>query len=113
MASKNSHASYLSKTNPLPRVVSGSNPVIVSASPPVLRTTGIVPYLSDIIWLSPHGSYLDGIRKISAPEYILLARSSSNLRFIDALCGTLLLIRSEEHTSEIQSQSNLVCRLLL
>src|SRR5688572_31289198 len=26
---------------------------------------------------------------------------------------TLTLIRSEEHTSELQSQSNLVCRLLL
>src|SRR2546427_8012833 len=27
--------------------------------------------------------------------------------------GTLSLERSEEHTSELQSQSNLVCRLLL
>src|SRR2546430_9828558 len=26
---------------------------------------------------------------------------------------TILLLRSEEHTSELQSQSNLVCRLLL
>src|SRR5688572_31491804 len=27
--------------------------------------------------------------------------------------GTIFSIRSEEHTSELQSQSNLVCRLLL
>src|SRR2546430_10962259 len=27
--------------------------------------------------------------------------------------GDVLLVRSEEHTSELQSQSNLVCRLLL
>src|SRR5256886_12793359 len=27
--------------------------------------------------------------------------------------GTLVRLRSEEHTSELQSQSNLVCRLLL
>src|SRR2546427_3981408 len=27
--------------------------------------------------------------------------------------GTVLVTRSEEHTSELQSQSNLVCRLLL
>src|SRR2546427_3431664 len=27
--------------------------------------------------------------------------------------GTTILARSEEHTSELQSQSNLVCRLLL
>src|SRR5438270_4575289 len=30
-----------------------------------------------------------------------------------ALLDILLLYRSEEHTSELQSQSNLVCRLLL
>src|SRR2546427_3697515 len=29
------------------------------------------------------------------------------------LAGRLLALRSEEHTSELQSQSNLVCRLLL
>src|SRR2546430_4566002 len=28
-------------------------------------------------------------------------------------CDTLIFLRSEEHTSELQSQSNLVCRLLL
>src|SRR2546430_12260404 len=28
-------------------------------------------------------------------------------------CGSILTVRSEEHTSELQSQSNLVCRLLL
>src|SRR2546430_15116260 len=27
--------------------------------------------------------------------------------------GAVILLRSEEHTSELQSQSNLVCRLLL
>src|SRR2546427_6420942 len=31
----------------------------------------------------------------------------------DALPAGLALARSEEHTSELQSQSNLVCRLLL
>src|SRR5256886_9015699 len=29
------------------------------------------------------------------------------------VCGLQRLTRSEEHTSELQSQSNLVCRLLL
>src|SRR2546421_8770120 len=28
-------------------------------------------------------------------------------------CGNLQLLRSEEHTSELQSRSDLVCRLLL
>src|SRR2546430_14394880 len=35
------------------------------------------------------------------------------LRAARASCGRALLRRSEEHTSELQSQSNLVCRLLL
>src|SRR2546430_11899830 len=30
-----------------------------------------------------------------------------------SITGDLLTVRSEEHTSELQSQSNLVCRLLL
>src|SRR2546430_13368124 len=36
-------------------------------------------------------------------------RSSGNRNSLDIL----LRLRSEEHTSELQSQSNLVCRLLL
>src|SRR2546430_13713831 len=31
----------------------------------------------------------------------------------DACCPAKVFLRSEEHTSELQSQSNLVCRLLL
>src|SRR2546430_13318879 len=53
---------------------------------------------------------------------ILVARRQRGARFHDPLlCGLLPLRRgaggdrqrSEEHTSELQSQSNLVCRLLL
>src|SRR2546427_4866487 len=37
-----------------------------------------------------------------------------NLSAVISMGGVfILLIRSEEHTSELQSQSNLVCRLLL
>src|SRR2546430_12213465 len=32
---------------------------------------------------------------------------------VKAICATMGRSRSEEHTSELQSQSNLVCRLLL
>src|SRR2546430_9340088 len=32
---------------------------------------------------------------------------------INAACPAMSIARSEEHTSELQSQSNLVCRLLL
>src|SRR2546430_6101232 len=42
-----------------------------------------------------------------APSFNLLAYSTSFTH------GECFIIRSEEHTSELQSQSNLVCRLLL
>src|SRR5688572_31352279 len=35
------------------------------------------------------------------------------LRVLDRLAIHIASVRSEEHTSELQSQSNLVCRLLL
>src|SRR2546430_10923244 len=43
------------------------------------------------------------------------ARAEAGARVIELPGATLLpgLMRSEEHTSELQSQSNLVCRLLL
>src|SRR5205085_8866264 len=50
---------------------------------------------------------LAAVRALSECEGILPALESAH-----ALAGSLR-IRSEEHTSELQSQSNLVCRLLL
>lgn len=38
--------------------------------PPVLRTTGIEPYLIAVSWVSPHGSKIEGTRMKSAPAYI-------------------------------------------
>src|SRR5205085_8967474 len=43
----------------------------------------------------------------------LLAKEAAHLRAGVACGDGRLLSRSEEHTSELQSQSNLVCRLLL
>src|SRR2546430_5617356 len=40
-------------------------------------------------------------------------RRGHGLRFAVARTHPKLVVRSEEHTSELQSQSNLVCRLLL
>src|SRR2546427_8042670 len=44
--------------------------------------------------------------QLSGPPCIAAHASSPH-------AGTKVLARSEEHTSELQSQSNLVCRLLL
>src|SRR2546430_10504062 len=45
-----------------------------------------------------------------APEHFI---GESMKRFELITKGSDVVIRSEEHTSELQSQSNLVCRLLL
>src|SRR5256886_9130186 len=47
-------------------------------------------------------------------EAWVLSREIENFSFLNqALPRSSSLVRSEEHTSELQSQSNLVCRLLL
>src|SRR3989475_5496043 len=46
-------------------------------------------------------------RPVDAGFYVLRVGSS------DAMARVARAVRSEEHTSELQSQSNLVCRLLL
>src|SRR2546427_8004534 len=51
----------------------------------------------------------------SARHQDALARAVVRDQFIERLAfgRAILRVRSEEHTSELQSQSNLVCRLLL
>src|SRR5688572_32230869 len=61
-------------------------------------------------------------RTSAMADYWLPIRAGSDLVFLGALIRYILeerryfeeyVVRSEEHTSELQSQSNLVCRLLL
>src|SRR5688572_32767099 len=49
-------------------------------------------------------------RRFRRSAYVRDSGRQSKCRSPDALCSKT---RSEEHTSELQSQSNLVCRLLL
>src|SRR5438309_3431858 len=48
----------------------------------------------------------------SPPLWNLSVESGGSRRSIE-LAATLVFLRSEEHTSELQSQFHLVCRLLL
>src|SRR5256886_12555779 len=57
--------------------------------------------ISNLTWLVNSMTW-DIRRKEGAPELMIV--------FVTV---GLILLRSEEHTSELQSQSNLVCRLLL
>src|SRR5215213_4421592 len=49
------------------------------------------------------------------PGAVLLVTNSTgrHVSFVDPAIGVLDQLRSEEHTSELQSLTNLVCRLLL
>src|SRR5438093_6839337 len=51
----------------------------------------------------------------AGPQYELIAKNPIGEAILatPALAGDLLIVRSEEHTSELQSLTNLVCRLLL
>src|SRR2546430_7290168 len=51
-------------------------------------------------WKTVHDNIEFGLRSQGVPQYERRARIAQQLR-------------SEEHTSELQSQSNIVCRLLL
>src|SRR2546430_7417511 len=55
--------------------------------------------------------YLNRRRLPSKAPVLHITVQSDNPEFLRVM--TELLERSEEHTSELQSQSNLVCRLLL
>src|SRR5688572_33442439 len=69
------------------------------------------PATTEIYTLSLHDSL-----PISGPDDLLIVvKAEGESAASDALTqvDALLTRRSEEHTSELQSQSNLVCRLLL
>src|SRR2546427_7753979 len=62
------------------------------------------------------GEALDGgaHESVSNPAGNELERAGQTVRLVGRIAGEQLIpTRSEEHTSELQSQSNLVCRLLL
>src|SRR2546430_3728728 len=68
----------------------------------------LFPYTTLFRSLSTHQRYLE-MMKAAGKDFAALRGPS---RGIDLGNGHAVM-RSEEHTSELQSQSNLVCRLLL
>src|SRR2546430_15707925 len=65
---------------------------------------------TEIYTLSLHDA-LPICRLAAGPRLAHLVRGQQHR--VDAELGRPVHLRSEEHTSELQSQSNLVCRLLL
>ena len=92
-----------------------TSPVLLSFSLPSIRLCGeersvpnIIFILSDDLSWGDLGCY--GQREIQTPNIDRLA--AEGMRFTNAYAGNSVC-RSEEHTSELQSRRNLVCRLLL
>src|SRR2546430_5370368 len=64
---------------------------------------------TEIYTLSLH----DALPILKKPTLSALSQGKDYPSIITGAAGTEYTPRSEEHTSELQSQSNLVCRLLL
>src|SRR5260370_40407693 len=63
-------------------------------------------------WLAIMSTVIGYLAWFKGLEQVDGSAAASTL-FVQPLLGTVLAIRSEEHTSELQSHLNLVCRLLL
>src|SRR5688572_33137347 len=64
--------------------------------------------------LFPYTTLFRSVREDRLRRAVRRAHRGKALRAAHALCDLAPpCVRSEEHTSELQSQSNLVCRLLL
>src|SRR5688572_31829569 len=74
---------------------------------PILITAAVSFNQSNRSQFPPQGFSLQWWQRAMAPEWV------DPLWFSLKLASVTALLRSEEHTSELQSQSNLVCRLLL
>src|SRR5690606_41719272 len=98
---------YVYKTLPLCSCT-GSNRYLHSF--PTRRSSDLAQVLTDVL------AGRD-VRAQDAATWIVLfwARRGFTLpeAMVSALCAYAATLRSEEHTSELQSRENLVCRLLL
>src|SRR5207253_8389981 len=104
--------------------INSLTPHFISCLPLLRRlpTSTVFPYTtlfrSDPVRRLDHGPrlvILDEVQK--QPELLdsvkLLADSRKGHKFLLLGSSQILLLRSEEHTSELQSRGHLVCRLLL
>src|SRR5256885_6716120 len=69
--------------------------------------------IADAARLPFRSSRFDVVTCLETIEHLADARSAASEMARVTRPGGLLLVRSEEHTSELQSPCNLVCRLLL
>src|SRR5690606_40611341 len=67
-----------------------------------------------IAGMTSHFAFLrTRVYKAKIPPSPLLSACKVNITYFKVVCRVIVQNRSEEHTSELQSRENLVCRLLL
>src|SRR5688572_31165270 len=102
---------------PLPTPGQYDVELILQSDLPPEQMVQIAGAVVGVGWQSGKFLYVDTDLKIDLPEarVVLDRERLADLGFDLATVGRELgtMLRSEEHTSELQSQSNLVCRLLL
>src|SRR5690242_6399940 len=67
-----------------------------------------VEFITILLWES-----LDGLRELAGPDYEVAVVPPERRKVLSHFDERAAHYRSEEHTSELQSHVNLVCRLLL
>src|SRR5690242_21556413 len=80
-----------------------------------LQSCGIEPYakaFTDKAAKTPSSTVMVGVRKAN-PGYLVFVIEGDNRKTNAFVRLNAKRLRSEEHTSELQSHVNLVCRLLL
>src|SRR2546430_936419 len=96
-------------------LAAAGNTEVVRAKLKTMRMLKLDDAIDDILITLTHQYHI--IRPVAAHEgvffYLVLDKSRSNLALARRKVQDVEKDRSEEHTSELQSQSNLVCRLLL
>src|SRR2546428_4871491 len=98
---------------PLPRGLNGTNPIPSSSSEGSTSASGLLPHSEYSLWTAVTRWPLRARRMLCTPasERPKCLTLPSRIRSFTA--PPTSPIRSEEHTSELQSRSDLVCRLLL
>src|SRR2546430_12043976 len=80
---------------------------------PLYITRQILPAASSVMYREPSGPTATPTGRCCGPAPSWCQKPSANVSYVPTGLASLNGTRSEEHTSELQSQSNLVCRLLL
>src|SRR5438034_1032651 len=86
-----------------------------SPNPLEYRGMGSEPDITDLLlaWRAGDRGAMDRVFPLVYEELRRIAHHQLERERPDHTLGTTAVVRSEEHTSELQSHSDLVCRLLL